>query len=145
MNPNILPSDRSPLVGVINPASVSPGSVSTSWIEAAQFENYLCMVQTGVLGTAATVNAKLEKATNSSGAGAADIDDKEIEELVKADHDNVQAVINLRTPELGEGFTHFRLSVTVGEAASQVSGAVIGFDARYEPVEPASSVEEVVT
>lgn len=137
-------SEEIALLGAIDPDATSAGAVSTGWISAADFERYFAVVFAGVLGTAATVDAKLEQATDSSGTGASDVTGKAITQLVKADNDDNQAVINLNPRELSEGFTHFRLTVTVGTATSDAGGAVFGFMPKYGPAVQAATVVEVV-
>jgi hypothetical protein len=51
----------------------------------------------GVLGAAATVDAKLQQATDTSGTGAKDISGKAITQLVKASNDNNEASSTSRT------------------------------------------------
>src|ERR1043165_3283297 len=131
-NPNVRPSDKIALLGAINPQS-SATTVTTGWIDASQYYNFLALIDTGVLGTSATVDAKLQQATNSSGTGVKDVTGKAITQLVKASNDNNQAQINLKSEELdiNNGFNYFRLSITVGTAASLVAGQVFGVDPRY--------------
>ncbi len=123
MNPNILPSDRSPILDRIAPISQGVGTVTTGWVDVTGLANLMAVIQTGVLGAAATVDAKLQKATDGAGTGVVDITGKAITQLVKATDDNKQAVINLHTEEIGNTFTHVRLSLTVGAAASLVSAS----------------------
>ena len=128
MLPNAKISEQAVLLGTIDPVSQGVGSVATGWLSAAEFERFMANVQTGVLGTAATVDAKLQQATSSAGANAKDITGKAITQIVKATGDNKQALINLRAAELdsNNGFAYFNLTITVGAAASLVSAAVMG-------------------
>lgn len=135
MNLNQKFTEGTALVAVANPVSVSAGTAATGWVKAADFALFAAVIATGVLGTSATLDAKLQQATDSSGTGAKDITGKSITQLVKASHDNKQVIINLRADELdvNNAFTHFRLSVTVGTAASVLTALVLGTGARYEP------------
>lgn len=144
MNSNILPSDRARLVGVIDPDAYSTGAQNTGWIDASEYLNFMALVSAGTLGTSATLDAKIEEATDSSGSDAQDLSGKEITQLVKASNDDDQAIINLRSDELSDGFTHFRVTMTVGTASSDAAAFVFGFDARYEPGDDLDSVVEVV-
>lgn len=148
MNRVLRPSDRAAIVGVVNPASHSAGTVSSGWVSMAKFERIMAVIQTGVLGTAATVAAKLEQAQDSSGAGAKDVSGKAITTIVKASGDNKQAIINMAGEDIdaNDGFTHVRLSMTVAEAASVASAVILGFDARYAPGsdDDLASVDEIV-
>jgi len=124
----------------ISPVSQGAGTVTSGWVSMARFTQLMAIVKTGVLGTSATVDAKLQQASDSGGTGAKDITGKAITQLVKASNDNNQAVINLRPSDLdvANGFSYVRLSVTVGTAASLIDGTLLGFI----PVNaPASSVD----
>ena len=123
------------VLGTIDPVSQGVGSVVTSWIPASNHERFLALIQTGVLGTSATVDAKLIQAKDSSGTGSKDVTGKAITQIVKASGDNKQALINLRAEELdiNNGFTYVALSITVGAAASLVGGVVLGGTARQYP------------
>ncbi len=132
---NAKASEAIALLANYNAASVSASTVTTGWISAANHERFLAMVSSGVLGSSATLDAKLQQASDSSGTGAKDITDKTITQIVKASGDNKVALINLKASELdvANGFTHFRLSMTVGTAASLLDAKVIGLVPRYEP------------
>lgn len=123
------------VLATVDPVSQAAGTVTTGWISAANHERFMALVQTGVLGTSATVDAKLQQATDSSGTSAKDVTGKAITQIVKASGDNKQAEINLRAEELDvtNGFCYFRLSITVGTAASLVSAAVFGGVAKNAP------------
>ena len=131
MEPQIKPSQRASIVGAVNPQSTST-TVTSGWIDATTFHNYLALISTGVLGASATVDAKLQQATDSGGTGAKDVTSKSITQLVKASNDNNQALINLKQEDLdfANAFKFFRLSITVGTAASLVSATILGFDPR---------------
>ena len=149
MTPNLLPSQRVALVGIIDPDAYAAGAVSTGWIAAKDHLSFLAVVTAGDLGASATVDAKLEQATSAAGAGAKDITGKAITQLTKAGtDDNKQALINLKQEELdvNNGFTHFRLTVTVATATSDAGGFVLGFDPAYGPatLNDLASVDEIV-
>lgn len=145
---NTTPSDRCAVVGIIDPDAYGTGATSTGWIAAKTFERFLAVVMAGTLGSSATLDAKLEQATSAAGTGAKDITGKAIAQLVKASNDDDQAVINLNAEELdiANGFTHFRLTMTVGAATSDAGGLVLGFDPRYAPASDndLASVVEIV-
>jgi len=147
--PNILPSDRLAIVAAINPVSQAAGAVSTSWISMQNWRSVMAIVQAGVLGASATLDAKLEQATSAAGAGAKDIAGKLVTQLTQAGADsNKQAIVNLRQVELdfANGYSHVRLTLTVGTQASLVSAVLLGLDARYNPASDsdAASVDEIV-
>jgi hypothetical protein len=92
------------------------------------------VVQNGVLGASATVDAKLQQATDNSGTGVKDVTGKAITQFLKATPDDgKQALINLKQEDLdfANGFKWFRLSITPATAACLIAGAVLGMDPRY--------------
>lgn len=147
MNPNILPSNEAVLAAVIDPDATAASTVVSGWVSMATFEAIQAIVMAGTLGTSATIDAKLQQATDASGTDAKDISGKAITQLVKATDDDKQAIINCRSDELdvANSFTHVALSITVGTATSDVGGLVLGHYARYQPAADVSTVAEVVS
>ena len=145
MFPNAKGSELLAILATLDPASQVAGTVSTGWISVANHHCLLAVLQTGVLGTGATVNAKLQQATDGSGAGAKDIEGKAITQIVKASGDNKQVLINARPEELDtvNGFGFVRLSVTVGVAASLVAAQVLGVNPRELPAHTANQAAVV--
>lgn len=134
MNHNLPSSDRAGIVGAINPASHNAGAVSTGWIAMKDIFAAMAIVHAGVLGSSATLDAKIEQATDGSGTGAKDVSGKAITQLTKAgSDDNKIAIINFRQSDLdlANAFTHARLTITVGTAASSASALVVNTDPRY--------------
>ena len=142
-------SEQLAKLGTIDPVSQAAGTVTSGWISAADFERFVATIQTGVLGASATVDAKLQQATTSSGTGAKDVTGKAITQIVKASGDNKQVDINLRAEELDTngGFNYFRLSVTVGTATSLISAMIQGGVPRHFPASAlnAASVVQLVS
>lgn len=136
------------VLAAVSPVSQAPGTVTSGWVSVANHERFLALVQTGVLGASATVDAKIQQATDSSGTNAKDITSKAITQIVKASGDNKQALINLRAEELdsNNGFNYVQLSITVGTAASQVGAVVLGGMGKQLPatLTNAASVAQVV-
>lgn len=136
------------VLGAVSPVSQAPGSVTTGWVSVSAHERFMALIQTGVLGASATVDAKLQQATDASGTNAKDVTGKAITQIVKASGDNKQALINLRAEELdtNNGFGYVQLSITVGTAASQVGAVVLGGMAKQGPgtLTNAASVAQVV-
>lgn len=135
MFPNAKLSEQLAILDTIDPVSQAAGTITTGWISASAFERFLAVVHTGVMGASGTVDAKLQQAQDNAGTGAKDITGKAIAQIVKATGDNKQAEINMRADELdtNNGFNYFRLSVTVGTAASLICGNVFGGVARNAP------------
>lgn len=150
MNPsNSLPSERAVVLACIDPDAYTAAAYSTGWISMALFRRFQAIIMAGDLGASATLDAKLTAATSSAGAGATDISGAAITQLTQAGTDsNKQAVINLNTDTLaGSGYTHFRLTMTVGTATSDAGALVLGFDPLYAPASDndASTVDEIVS
>lgn len=146
-NPNVKGSDKMTLAAVLDPVSQGAATVTTGWVSMGTFEQIVAMLMVGVLGASATVDAKLQQASDGSGTGAKDITGKAITQLTKAGTDDAkQVLINCRSEELdvANGFTHVRLSVTVATAASLIAAAVFGLEARYQPATQKATVDEVV-
>ena len=130
-----LMSEGLSLLGTYDAASVSASTVTTGWISAKNHLQFLAILATGVLGASATVDAKIQQAKDNSGTGAKDMTGKAITQIVKASGDNKQALINFKGADFDTegGFCYFRLSITVGTAASIVGATLLGGAARFEP------------
>lgn len=128
MFPNALASECLAVLGTYDPVSQAAATVTTGWVDARKFAEIVAILQTGVLGAAATLDAKLQQATSAAGAGAKDIAAKSVTQIVKATGDNKQVLINVRPEQLdvNGGFCFVRLSMTVGTAASLVSALLLG-------------------
>lgn len=137
MFPNSQASEMLALLATLDPASQAAGVVSSGWVSVANHLDFLAVVQTGVLGTSATVDAKLQQALDSSGTGAKDITGKSITQIVKATGDNKQALINLKPEELDivNGFGFVRVTMTVSVAASITAAQLLGVNPRYAPAD----------
>ena len=135
MFPNAKGSELLTILATLDPSSQAAGTTTTGWISVANHHGLLTVIQTGVLGTGATVDAKLQQAQDSTGTGAKDISGKAITQIVKATGDNKQALINVKPEDLDtvNGFGFVRLSVTVGTAASQTAAQVLGINGRELP------------
>ena len=137
MFPNAKGSELLSVLATIDPASQAAGAASTGWVPVANYFGFLALVQTGVLGTSGTVDAKLQQALDSSGTGAKDISGKAITQIVKATGDNKQVLVNVKPEELDtvNGFGFMRVTVTVGVAASITSAQLLGVNPRYAPAD----------
>jgi len=129
----------------IQPSSQAAGALTTGWIPVGKFHKLLALIQTGVLGASATVDAKFQQATSAAGAGAKDVTGAAITEVVKASGDNKNVAINLDPVQLdvANGFAFAQLSVTVGAAASLTSALLLGFAPRYAPASDANNASVV--
>jgi hypothetical protein len=114
----LVPSEEVAVVATIDPDANAAGALTSDWADATQFQQFMCIVQTGVMGAAATLDVKLQQATDSSGTGNKDITNAAVTQLVKATNDDDQAIINLNADALdvAGGFTHVAIVHTVGTA-----------------------------
>lgn len=128
-------SESLAVLATYDPASVAASTVTTGWVDASTFLFLLAIIQTGVLGASATLDAKLQQASDSGGTGAKDITNKAITQIVKASGDNKQAMISCKGSDLDVegGFRFVRLSLTVGTAASIINAVLLGGVARFQP------------
>ena len=133
MFPNAKGSEELSILATIDPASQAAGTVASGWVSVANFHALLALVETGVLGASATLDAKFQQAQDNTGTGVKDVTGKSIVQIVKASGDNKQALINLKPEDLdnANGFSYVRLSLTVGVAASIVAGKLLGVNPRY--------------
>ena len=149
MNTNKLPSEVAAIGGVIDPDVTAASTVTSDWMSMAEFESAMAIILAGTLGSSATLDAKLEQASDSGGTGAKDITGKAITALTQAGTDSdKQAIINCRAEELdiANDFNHVRLSMTVAVATSDIGGILLGFNGRYGPASDndLASVDEIV-
>jgi len=142
----IRPSDIVTVVAVISPVSQGVGTLDSGWVAAADYHQFLAIINDGVLGAAATLDGKIQQAQDSGGTGAKDVTGLAITQQVKATDDNKGAIINFRPPKLdrANNFTHWRLRLTVGAAASLVSAVLLGLSGRNQPGSHATAIKEVV-
>lgn len=138
-----------PVADAFDISTASGGSVSTGWLDASKVDRVLAHVRVGAMAGGSTVDAKLEQATSSGGAGVKDVAGKAITQLLAAGGNNRRALIDLRTEELdvNNNFTFVRLTITVGGGAnSTVGGSLIGLGCRYGPAQglKAASIAEIV-
>ena len=133
MYPNAKGSEELSILATIDPASQAAGTVTSGWVNVANFHALLAFVETGILGAAATLDAKFQQAQDNIGTGAKDVTGKAITQIVKATGDNKQALINIKPEDIdnANGFGFVRLSLTIGVAASIVAGKVLGMNPRY--------------
>lgn len=134
------------LIGTIDPVSQAAGTVTTAWLDQSQYLVLMALIAVGAFGASATVDAKLQQATDNSGTGAKDVTGKAITQLVAGGGNNRQVLINMKEADLDTegGFRYVRLSITVGTAATLVFGAVFGGIARFMPVAHQAGVAQVV-
>lgn len=130
---NLKPSDQVTILDRLAPVSQGVSTVTGAWVKASDFYAFLAIIHAGVLGAAATLDAKIQQATDSGGTGVKDVPGAAIVQMVKATDDGKSAMINLQAEKLdiNGGFDYIRLSMTVAAAASLVSAELYGINPRY--------------
>lgn len=146
---NALGSELVAVVATIDPDAQAAGTSTSDWAPAKDFERLMAIIEAGTLGASATLDAKLQQATDSSGTGAKDITGKAITQLTQAGTDSdKQAIINVRGDELDVNnlFTHVAIVMTVATATSDTSAILLGISGRYNPASDfdLGSVDEIV-
>lgn len=142
MNPMWKPSDNVTLIDRIAPISQGAGTVNGAWVKASDYAQLMLTVMAGVLGAAATLDAKIQQATDGAGTGAKDITGAAIVQMVKATDDGKSAIVNVEVNKLDAagGFAYVRISATVAAAASLIGLTLHGVNSRYGPGVHAASV-----
>lgn len=135
MNPNVKPSDRFALLGTIDPDANTAATYTSDYADMSLFGWAVGIVKTGILGTAATVDAKLVQATASDGTGKKDVTGKAITQLVKASNDDDQVILQCKQSDLdmNNNFRYVAIEMTVGAATSDCDATLLGFDPKYAP------------
>ena len=149
LNVNQKGSDVVALCAAINPVSQGVGAVSSGWVAAKDFHRFLAVITAGVLGAAASLDFKIQQASDGAGTGVKDlVPAKAITQLVKATDDNKVAEINFSAADLDidNAFTHVRMTATVAAAASLITAHLLGIGPRYAPASDtdAAAVKEIV-
>jgi hypothetical protein len=124
MYPNAKGSELLAILTTLDPASQAAGTAATEWVSMVMFHDLLAIVQTGSLGTSATVDAKLQQAKDVNGTGTKDVAGKALTQIVKAGGENKQALIDF-TP------------------ASQVSAQILGVNPLYGPADAANQADVI--
>lgn len=129
---NLNLSSRIGLLGGISPRAAAVGVVSTPWMDMQMLFTAMVLISIGAFGAGATVDAQIEQATDGNGANAKPIPGSQIAQMVAAGGNDRQAQIDLRQEDFDKnaGFRFFRLTVTVGGAATQLAASVIATDFR---------------
>lgn len=143
---NQKPSEALGLLATIDPVSQGAATVTTGWVDQSIYLAVLAIISVGAFGASATVDAKLQQATDSGGTGVKDITGKSITQLLAAGGNNRQAMINMKEADLDTegGFRYVRLSITVGTAATLIAAQLYGAIPRFMPAANQAGVAQVV-
>jgi hypothetical protein len=143
-------SEMLALVSVTDPNEFGTGTNGGDVVDMRYFRRVMFIVAIGALGTAATVDFKLQGSADGS-TGWTDITGKAITQLTEAGTDaNKQAIVEITAEETSTlGYRYVRGLLTVGgvDAGNYATVIALGGVARYEPVAEfdLDSVDEIVT
>jgi hypothetical protein len=128
---SLKPSQRVGVVAAIDPQS-SEAPVSTPWIDASLYENYMAVIQAGAMGVNGTIAGQFNQAQDAAGAGVKPLVGASITGLTEAvtNDSSTQSIINVNAAEMdtNNGYRFLQLTVTSAVAASLVAATVLGFD-----------------
>lgn len=131
------------LLAVIDPVNQAVGTVNSAWVHVANYHGLMASIQTGVLGTGAALDIKLQQALDSTGTNAKDIADKSLAPIKQAANgSNNQAIIHIKAEELDtiNNFGWVRLAINVSGAASLIAAQFFGYIPRYIPASHANQL-----
>ena len=138
MWPALQPSKKIAVMGAIDPQSATTVQ-TTGWVDSSTFENFLALIEVGVISGGGTVNATIQQATSSGGAGAKALGTPlSIVALTQAGGgSSTQSLINFNSDDIDvtNGFRYLQLSITPSGAAALIAGQLLGVDARYGPAD----------
>lgn len=127
------------ILDYLAPVSQAAGTVTTpNWIYVGNLADQLqAEIDVGVMGASATVNAQVNQATSSGGAGSKIITGKSLTQLTQTPTNNSGTVntIDFRCQDLdtNNGFCYVQISITVATAAVLLAATLRG-SGRFEPV-----------
>lgn len=130
----------------LDPISHGPSAAYLGWVQMALYRRIAIIVDVGVLGTLATVNAHVDQATDAAGTGAKLISGKTMTALTAAGTDDNKIVcFEVRAEELDlvNGYGYISLHFTTAVAASMAQVIYLADVARFRPVTTANW-EEII-
>ena len=130
---NMLISEHLQILAKIDAASYTVAQ-NMAWTSAAGNGRFAALIQVGAMTATATLDAKLQMAKDASGTGAIDIPGKAITQMLAASDSNKLRMIELKSDEITDTYTHIRLVLTPATAASIVGAVLLGEAANYRPV-----------
>jgi len=117
--------------------SHNAGTLNGTWVSLRDYHRAWLVLNVGDMAAGATLDAGLQQATTTAGAGAKAITGKTITQLTQAGGDGDDLVcIELQTEELdvSNNFDCVRFYVTVANAAVEYGAVLYGLMSRFDPV-----------
>ncbi len=124
------------LLAVIDPVNQAVGTVNSAWVHVANYHGLMAVIQTGVLGTGAILDVKLQQALDHTGTNTKDIPGKHLAQIKQATSgSNSQAIIHIKAEELDtiNSYGWVRLSINVSGATGLIAAQFFGYIPRYIP------------
>ncbi len=126
-------NDHVTVIDVVKPQSITAGAtgVLTAAIDMSKYSKIFCVISTGVLGSAATLDASVTASATSGGTYAA-LTGKALTQIAKASGDNKVYTIEVdqeAVREAGKAFA--KLHLVVGTADSIAGAVVLGLPRNY--------------
>jgi len=122
--------------GQIDPDAYSAGTVNGAWVSVADFQEAAAILMVGAMGVNATLDAKLQQAQDTAGAGAKDVPASAITQLTEAGGDGDE-IVTLPARSAGlditNAFTHVRIQVTTAVAAVDYGAVMVRGGAARQP------------
>ncbi len=141
-------SEQMAVLAVVDPDVYTTGATTSDWLDMSKHGKIWAVVFAGDLGAGSTVNFKLQEATSSTGAGAADITGKAITAHTATGTDsNKQAIIDLDESELTIGTGRYVAGVmTIAGGTTDTCAAIFGGVPKHGPASDndLASVDEIV-
>lgn len=127
--------------------SLGPAATASAYVSLRDYHRAWLVINVGDMGQAATLDAVIQQATSTAGAGVKALTPaKAITQLTQAGGDGNDLVcVELRTEELDVdgGFDCIRFVITTGVGAVEYSAVLYGGVTRYAPT-PTTNWTEVV-
>lgn len=118
----------------IHAASQSASEKLTGAVDMSKVRRVYFLIDTGTLGSSATLDFQVKGATTSGGSYSA-ISGTAITQLVKASNDNNYAVVEVSAEKVqAAGYNFIKGSLVPGTAACTSAVVVLGAYGTYEPM-----------
>ena len=130
-------SERLCPLAIENADSHAVGTLNGSWVTLRDYHRAWLVLNVGEMQAGASLDAGIQQATTTAGAGAKAITGKTITQLTQAGGDGDDIIcIELQTEELdvSNNFDCVRFYVTVAGAAVEYSAILFGVISRFDPV-----------
>jgi hypothetical protein len=142
-------SEAIAVVGTIDPVTLdsTTGTATSDWVDMSQHHKLAFVVSFGD-SASATLDAKLQEATDAAGTGAQDISGKSITQLDDTSGVDAQVVVEVASNELdhADSYRYVACVVTADGANDAPVSCVALADLRYDPASGAdlATVKQIV-